>query len=600
MARKYLCYKNRLKLILNKVFLLLIALSVFYTTPTNADEATQITKTNQPSVIYGIKAGQLGASQMLFEIAGENLPSYSINDAENFLEILLTPRDCNIIAKKPKHNDSSLLGFSQIDVSVNKTFTFFSQIPLCQRVDISMKDNQLFFKFVSNKKLVVKRCNGAEGSTLFQFYVETADKFPEEDLRKIKPNQRSSDDPINNKTKIAMDFRRIYLHDLLRFMAEKLKMNFMADFELPNPELSLKFESSRFCDVFSYLINTYKISYSVIGNTLIVGTKENIARATGRFIVREYPIYYASVKDIVANLKEMFDLKNGITINERLRTLYIRATHDDHVQISDMITRLDKPSKQVMLEARLIEVKDDADMEVEKLINIVNNGLIASFSNKGISARYTDYGGGVVPNVNPTGETKQGQLPIVATETALNTPTAVVDHAMHMIDAGLRAIETKEKGKVLAAPSIATLNGQKAVVKLTHNYLYQTGVDRSSNPQFREQETGPTLEFTPVVGNDGYITITITIKAGDIVKFRTSGISEVPETANREATTQIRVRDGELFVLGGLYEHTKTKVTTGIPIISKIPLLGELFKNRSEKDNKSQLAFIAIPHILME
>ena len=154
------------------------------------------------------------------------------------------------------------------------------------------------------------------------------------------------------------------------------------------------------------------------------------------------------------------------------------------------------------------------------------------------------------------------------------------------------------EGKILAAPSIATLNGKKAVVKLTHNYLYQTGVDRSSNPQFREQETGPMLEFTPIVGNDGYITITITIKTGDIVKFRTSGISEVPETANREATTQIRVRDGELFVLGGLYEHTKTKVTTGIPIISNIPLLGELFKNRSVKDNKSQLAFIAIPNIL--
>lgn len=596
MAWKSLHYQDRLKSILGLICLLLITLSIFYPNATNADEQSPLT-TNKPAIIYGIKATQLGANQMLFEIAGENLPSFRVGEDGNFLEIFL-PDESNIITKEPKNGDSSLLGFSKISVSADETFTFFSQVPLCQRIDISRNGNQLCFKFISSQKLVVKSNKGMNGGTLLQFYIGSAEKPKEEDTRKIKPLPTSSSDPINNKTKISMDFRQIYLHDLLRFLAEKLNLNFMADSELPNPSLSLKFSSSRLCDVFSFLTNTYKISYTVIGKTLIVGTKENVARSAGQFEVKEYPIYYANVKDVVANLKEMFELKNGITINERLHTLYIRATRDDHVQISDMITRLDKPSKQVMLEARLIEVKDDANMEVEKLINIVNNGLIASFSNQGISVRYTDYDGGVVPNVNPTGETTQGKLPLVTTETALSTPSAVVDHAMKMIDAGLRAIETKEKGKILAAPSIATLNGQKAVVKLTHNYLYQTGVDRSSNPQFREQETGPTLEFTPIVGNDGYITITITIKAGDIVKFRTSGISEVPETANREATTQIRVRDGELFVLGGLYEHTKTKVTTGIPIISKIPLLGELFKNRSEKDNKSQLAFIAIPHIL--
>ncbi len=597
MARKSLCYKNRLKLILHFVCCFLFITFIFSANITSADEQAE-DASNTPTIIYGIKVTQLGANQMLFEIAGENLPNININDTENFLEISLTSSGAHIISKEPKDGDSSFLGFSQINISDKEKFTVFSHIPLCPRIDISKNANTLLFKFVSNQKIIVKSHKGIEGGRLLQIYIENETKPHEADTRIKKQRQKSSNDPINNKTKISMDFRQIYLHDLLRFMASKLKLNFMADSELPNPTLSLKFDSALFCDVFSFLVNSYNISYTVVGKTLIVGTKDNVARSMGEFVVQEYPIYYANVKDVIANLKEMFNLKNGITINERLHTLYIRATHDDHVQISDMIARLDKPSKQVMLEARLIEVKDDAEQEVEKLVNIVNNGLIASFSNNGISARYTDYGGGVVPNVNPTGETKQGQLPIVSTDSMLNTPTAVVDHAMQMIDAGLRAIETKDKGKILAAPSIATLNGKKAVVKLTHNYLYQTGVDRSSNPQFREQETGPMLEFTPIVGNDGYITITITIKTGDIVKFRTSGISEVPETANREATTQIRVRDGELFVLGGLYEHTKTKVTTGIPIISNIPLLGELFKNRSVKDNKSQLAFIAIPHIL--
>ena len=595
MARKNIHHKNWLKLIFVWLCLLLLPSMCF------AEEAEEVTAQTLPSTIYGIKASQHGSNAILFEIAGENLPDFSVTSDpqnENFLVLSALKGEGDVIARRPAEDNSSLLGFSQISISRGKTFTFHTHIPLCHAIDIGMQDGNLLFKFRSNQKLTVKRQVGIKGGTLHQFYIGTEEQSKKEDARKLKPKKISPSDPINNKTKISMDFREIHLHDVLRFLAEKLKLNFMVDSELENPLLTLKFDNSRFCDVFSFLVNTYKVHYTVLGKTLIVGTKENVARSSGQYVMKEYPLYYASTKDVVANLKEMFDFKNGITINERLRTLYIRATYDDHVELSELITKLDKPSKQIMLEARLIEVNDDADVEVEKLINIVNSGLIASFSNNGASARYTNYGGGVEPNVNPTGTTTQGALPIVSTDTTLTTPTAVVDHAMSMIDAGLRALESKEKGKILAAPSIATLNGQKAVVKLTHNNLYQTGVDRSSNPQFKEQETGPTLEFTPLVGSDGYITINVTIKTGDIVKFRTSGVAEVPETAKREATTQIRVKDGELFVLGGLYEHTKSKETKGIPLISNIPLLGELFKNTSTKDNKSQLAFIAIPHIL--
>jgi type IV pilus assembly protein PilQ len=177
-------------------------------------------------------------------------------------------------------------------------------------------------------------------------------------------------------------------------------------------------------------------------------------------------------------------------------------------------------------------------------------------------------------------------------------PVNIIDPTMKMLDAGLRAMESDNKGKILANPSVVALDGQKATIKLTHNYLYQSGLDESGNPEFTEQQTGPTLDITPTIGRDGFVTLKLKISTGEIVQFRDSGISEVPETTKREVDTQIRVRDGELFVIGGLYQENKTKGVTRVPILSYIPLIGELFKSKTDKHSKSEMAFIVMPHIL--
>ncbi|WP_455964683.1 type II secretion system protein GspD, partial [Cloacibacillus porcorum] len=189
-------------------------------------------------------------------------------------------------------------------------------------------------------------------------------------------------------------------------------------------------------------------------------------------------------------------------------------------------------------------------------------------------------------------------LPIDGGGTDSKFPSNRVDPAMKMLDAGLRAMESDNKGKVLASPSVVALDGQKASVKLTHNYLYQSGVDDNGNPEFSNQETGPTLEFTPTMGRDGFLTIKMKISTGEIIAFRRSGDSEAPETTKREVDTQVRVRNGEIFVIGGLYQENKTNNITRVPILGYIPLLGELFKSRTSKHVKSQMAFIAIPYIL--
>ena len=86
------------------------------------------------------------------------------------------------------------------------------------------------------------------------------------------------------------------------------------------------------------------------------------------------------------------------------------------------------------------------------------------------------------------------------------------------------------KGRVLANPSVVAADGQKATIKLTHNYLYQSGTDDNGNATFSNQETGPTIEMTPTIGRDGFVTLKLKIETGDIVSWRKSSANSNTES----------------------------------------------------------------------
>jgi type IV pilus assembly protein PilQ len=89
------------------------------------------------------------------------------------------------------------------------------------------------------------------------------------------------------------------------------------------------------------------------------------------------------------------------------------------------------------------------------------------------------------------------------------------------------------------------------------------------------------------------------IQAGDLIGFRSAGLgAETPEVSNRRVETTVRVRNGEPFVVGGLYQDIRLQQRNRIPVLGYIPFLGDLFTLRAETHNKSEVAIIVIPYIL--
>ena len=553
------------------------------------------------SVIEGLKVRQIGSDELLLELRGTkmSIPSQAKDSSSAALlqwKGIRFPRDTD------KKDWWDGYGWSVLKLDPEKSQEWWQSydLPLAQRVQVVSNDLEgVNMLIVGEKPLKVRKIIGMPGSDNIKIYLraETDIVPPAPQPPKAMPKG----DPMGMYSPVTLELREVSVREVFRLLADLRNLNLVIDSSVPDNLMTFSFRNAKFSEVFAYMLRMNELTYALMGTTLVVGTAESIGKTLGKNEAKEYKVAYGDIGKMPALIMGLVPLPKPPVVDERLRTLYVTATPEQHREIEAIMNRIDHPGKQVMLEARLIEVNDGAKQEVETMLNAVYNGWLFSYGAAGFGAEYT-YGnmaGGLAPNIVPSDTATQGQMPIpgYSTGDAYN-PVNLIDPTMKMLDAGLRAMENNNRGKVLANPSVVAVDGHKSVIKLTHNYLYQSGTDDNGNPEFSEQETGPTLEITPRIGRDGFVTLDLKIATGEIVQFRRSGTSEAPETTNREVNTQIRVRDGELFVIGGLYQENKSKNVSRIPILGYIPLLGDLFTIKSDSHTKSEMAFIVVPHIL--
>ena len=553
------------------------------------------------SVIEGLKVRQIGSDELLLELRGTkmSIPS-QVKDSSS--AALLQWKGIRFPRDTDKKDWWDGYGWSVLRLDPEKSQEWWQSydLPLAQRVQVVSNDLEgVNMLIVGEKPLKVRKIIGMPGSDNIKIYLraETDIVPPAPQPPKAMPKG----DPMGMYSPVTLELREVSVREVFRLLADLRNLNLVIDSSVPDNLMTFSFRNAKFSEVFAYMLRMNELTYALMGTTLVVGTAESIGKTLGKNEAKEYKVAYGDIGKMPALIMGLVPLPKPPVVDERLRTLYVTATPEQHREIEAIMNRIDHPGKQVMLEARLIEVNDGAKQEVETMLNAVYNGWLFSYGAAGFGAEYT-YGnmaGGLLPNIVPSDTASQGQMPIpgYSTDDAYN-PVNLIDPTMKMLDAGLRAMENNNRGKVLANPSVVAVDGHKSVIKLTHNYLYQSGTDDNGNPEFSEQETGPTLEITPRIGRDGFVTLDLKIATGEIVQFRRSGTSEAPETTNREVNTQIRVRDGELFVIGGLYQENKSKNVSRIPILGYIPLLGDLFTIKSDSHTKSEMAFIVVPHIL--
>ncbi|MBQ6773437.1 MAG: hypothetical protein IJP48_05155 [Synergistaceae bacterium] len=376
--------------------------------------------------------------------------------------------------------------------------------------------------------------------------------------------------PFKVAKKMTLELRDVDLRDVLRMLMTEIGRNLIIDPSFPqNVLVTMSLNDVRVDEIFNYLLRTYDIAcYSAGKNTTVFGSFEGLYKLSGNIETKTFEIAYAdlaALKTMITGLTQVPDA--NIVADERMRTLHVRTNPAKMQEVSEIINRLDTPLRQVMIRASIFEFNDTATREVANALNVAYDEYQLQWASGGGTIQWTD-----------------PKLLTSITRTITNNFT-------NLLNTG--------QGKILADPSVIALDGKAAEIQLTEDYPYVSARDQYGNVTWATEEIGPKLKFTPKLGRDGFINLVIEMETGEVIGTSSgSNGEEMPRTSERKVKTEIRVRDGMPFVIGGLFRENKTDSILKIPVLGDIPLLGSLFKTTTKSRNKSQVVMIVTPYIL--
>ncbi|MDO4786812.1 MAG: secretion protein [Fretibacterium sp.] len=469
-------------------------------------------------------------------------------------------------------------------------------VPMLSNVKLVQVSHDVIISMNSERPLQLRAMRGVAPADAYTLRLITAAKVekmvrePAETRSVVKRVVPTG--PFSSTTPITLDLRDTELRDVFRMLGGHLKKNVIIDPSLPPALVTMTLRNVPLSEAFAYLMKTYDIGYHMVGkDTIVIGTNDGLSKIAGNEETRSFSVAYAdpaALQALLVNLTKM--PADRMIVDPRLRMLYVTSSPTKLAEVTTLLQKLDRPGRQVMLHAKILEFTEDATRDVETALNAVYNHWWFSY------ARGSGRGGYIDDNRLGRNFQEPKENPILPGITSLVTP-------MHGIwrefDVAFRAVETKNKGKTLANPSVITLDGEEAEVRLTEDYPYISDRDEAGNPTWSTQTVGPKLKLTPKIGRDGIITINLSIETGEVLATITGSTGEqMPKTSTRSVTTNVRVRNGEPFVVGGLFRENRGSDVNRIPILGQLPLLGEFFTFRSYKHQKSQVVLLVVPYIL--
>jgi type IV pilus assembly protein PilQ len=554
-------------------------------------------------VLAGIQAQQMGDSSLQIGIRGFNLPLPRAASAPGEARLVLQWDGARFPQTGDKNDWWAGYDWDVITIHGRETNSWWKQydLPLLNRIIAEPVDeDSLRLTFVTTKPVAIENITGIAGADELLIILEELEpeKAPEPPAR---PKAYEKGDPMAINAPVTLQLRDAEIKSVFRMLADMQKLNLLLDPSVPDMAVTFSFNAVPYSEAFAYMLRMADLSYSVTKGMLVVGRPESLGRTLGTEYTKSYRMSYAIDdsgalrSDLTATLTGLISLSKPPVLDPRTRELYVTATDEQHREISDILERLDHPGRQVMLEARLFSVNDDATQDLEAVISAIYDQWLATFSGGRLNAGYfsgknyetsggLELDGDVMPVAPPGFGTLEG---------------AILNTGQEVLSAGLTALETKGKGKTIANPSVITIDGQEANVAITQTVTYVSGSTPNGDNEYSSRSVGPQMTFLPVIGRDGVITIKISLQTGSIDGFTgTVATGIVPQTSEREVTTTVRVRDGEPFVVGGLFQDVKSSSKNRVPVLGYLPLLGNLFTTTSESHRKTEIAMIVIPHIL--
>ncbi len=402
--------------------------------------------------------------------------------------------------------------------------------------------------------------------------------FPQQSLHALE-------NPLADTQRISIDYKNADLTDVIKAISYSYNLNIVVQKDVSG-KVSAQLKDITVDEALHAILSVNNYSYIRKGSVIYILDKNDVTSIT-----ESLPLHFLTLKAAKNLLSGALPKFNGVIQgSEDSNNLVVTANPADLESVKECLKGIDVPPIQVLIEAQIIDINKS---DIQKLDSAV--GLIYSASQTG--GQFVKY----TPTVGPA--ESGAAVPFKDNVTDDQSAFTISNNSDKLFSqVSLNALVNNHKARVIASPSIATLNGHEANILIGEKYPYinsttaagGTGGGVVNQTTTSYIDIGTKLRVTPRVSVDGWITMKIQPEVSTFLGL----VNGNPNIATRSAETEVRVKDNQTIIIGGLKGTSNIRDKNGTPFLKDIPILGALFSSNDKTIVDGELTVLITPHVI--
>ena len=414
--------------------------------------------------------------------------------------------------------------------------------------------------------------------------------------------------------RLSLNFQDIEVRSVLQLLADFTGLNLVVSDSVEG-NLTLRLKNVPWDQAMDIILKTKGLDQRRAGNVILIAPTDEIAareklELEARKQVEELErlrtefikVNYAKAADIAELLKlkdnAILSPRGSVSVDERTNTLLVKDTNSSLANVRSLLTELDIPVRQVLIESRVVIANDDFSKELGVRFGVSNDSqgttvpgdaAYTAGNLNGVTDLVNDNTFNALDglNVNLPVQNPAGSFALALAKLPLGT----------LLEMELSAAQIEGRGEVVSSPRVITADSHTARIEQGVEIPYLELDDGDATLKFRKAVLS--LEVTPQITPDDRVIMDLDVhkdNQGELVAFG-AGLA-APSIDTREVQSQLLVDNGQTVVLGGIYETENTTQVTRVPFFSDLPLIGNLFKSSINVDERTELLIFVTPKIL--
>ncbi|KPW75366.1 Type IV pilus bioproteinsis protein PilQ [Pseudomonas cannabina] len=477
-----------------------------------------------------------------------------------------------------------------------------TMLPEPLRVRLDVKDFATPVQFVSasaagDKASILIEPSGAFDYSAFQ--TENKLTISVRPLTHEDMDRRAADKPVYTGEKLSLNFQDIDVRSVLQLIADFTNLNLVAS-DTVQGGITLRLQNVPWDQALDLVLKTKGLDKRKVGSVLLVAPADEIAARERQELEslkqiaelaplrRELlQVNYAKAADIaklfqsVTSAESKADERGSITVDDRTNNIIAYQTQDRLDELRRIVSQLDIPVRQVMIEARIVEANVDYDKELGVRWGGATNTSGSSNWSTGTAAGGSTANSSTFVDMGAANATSGIGLGFLTNNT--------------MLDLELTAMEKTGNGEIVSQPKVVTSDKETAkILKGTEVPYQESSSSGATTVSFKEASLS--LEVTPQITPDNRIIMEVKVTKDE--PDYVNAVLGVPPIKKNEVNAKVLISDGETIVIGGVFSNTQSKSVDKVPFLGDVPYLGRLFRRDVVSESKSELLVFLTPRIM--